>query len=164
MARAAKVIKTTKVSRAVRKTGRAAAVADTSPKRVTPLAVPPKRFPITAAATPKLSKDELRAQVEKLEQANATLRAKGREANRAAKANTARIADLEDQVNRLEKQAKTEAAPVKSRPRSSTPGRVKRSKAGNDPGDALPAGVAVQEPAGLKEDADTTLQEDAEAE
>jgi hypothetical protein len=46
------------------------------------------------SATPAraLSKDALRAQVEKLERANTALRTKNREANRAAKLSAARIA------------------------------------------------------------------------
>jgi hypothetical protein len=59
--------------------------------------------PTRATATPKLSKDELRGQVEKLERANATLRAKGREANRDAKSSASRVAELGGEVARLEK-------------------------------------------------------------
>src|SRR5947209_5103223 len=52
----------------------------------------------TALAPTKVSKDELRARVEKLERANAALRAKSRDAVREAKTAAARIAELEDQV------------------------------------------------------------------
>jgi hypothetical protein len=48
-----------------------------------------------------VSKDELRSQVQKLERANAALRAKNRQANRAAKLSAARISELEDEVARL---------------------------------------------------------------
>jgi hypothetical protein len=46
----------------------------------------------------KPRKDELRAWVEKLKTANARLRAKNHEANRAAKTAAVRIAELEDQL------------------------------------------------------------------
>jgi hypothetical protein len=46
----------------------------------------------------KPCKDELRAWVEKLKTANARLRAKNHEANRAAKTAAVRIAELEDQL------------------------------------------------------------------
>ena len=51
----------------------------------------------SATSTGFASKDELRAQVEKLEKVNATLRTKSREANRAAKSATSRIAELEEE-------------------------------------------------------------------
>ena len=67
-----------------------------------------------AAPGSQLSKDELRAQVEKLERANATLRAKSRETNRAAKSAAARIAEFEGEVARLEKKAASQAAKQRS--------------------------------------------------
>ena len=45
-----------------------------------------------------LSKDALRAQVEKLDRANTALRTKNREANRAAKLSAARMAELEGEA------------------------------------------------------------------
>src|SRR5689334_24791338 len=54
-----------------------------------------------AAPARAVSKDELRSQVQKLERANAALRAKNRQANRAAKLAAARITELEDEVARL---------------------------------------------------------------
>ena len=48
--------------------------------------------------------------MEKLERANATLRAKSRETNRAAKSSAARIAELEGEVARLEKKVASQAA------------------------------------------------------
>src|SRR4051794_22609820 len=56
------------------------------------------------------SKDELRAQVEKLERANATLRAKNRETGRAAKLAADRIVELQEAVARLEKRVASQAA------------------------------------------------------
>ncbi len=109
---------------------------------------------VSAAAAPasKPSKDELRAQVEKLERANATLRAKNRESGRIAKTAAARIAELEDQVAQFEKKL--------SRPASAARGRKPVDRTGPrhreiDPGDAVPPGVAVQEPAPLDEEAET---------
>ena len=70
------------------------------------------------SATPAraLSKDALRAQVEKLERANTALRTKNREANRAAKLSAARMAELEGEVARLQTQLAAMSAKP-SRPR-----------------------------------------------
>ncbi|MCB8882974.1 hypothetical protein ACELLULO517_22190 [Acidisoma cellulosilytica] len=106
---------------------------------------------------PKVSKDELRAQVERLEQLVANLRAKSREANKAAKAATARISELEAQVVQLEKKAAA-SVPVSARQvQAKKPPRAKRQRREIDPGDAVPPGVAVQEPAPLDEEAEITL-------
>jgi hypothetical protein len=98
-------------------------------------------------ATPKPSKDELRALVEKLEAGNATLRTKNRDANRAAKIAAARIAELEDQVAQLEKRAAPPppASAKKSSAKPVAPVRGKRQRRAVDPGDAAPSGVAVEE-------------------
>jgi hypothetical protein len=99
------------------------------PAKVTKLAATPKRVPVAAAPAPKLSKDELRVQLDKLERANATLQAKNREANRTAKADAARIAELEGSVARLEK---TVAAQTSSTPeeKAAKPSRAKRQSRG----------------------------------
>ena len=52
-------------------------------------------------AAPKLSKDELRAQVAKLEGSNATLKAESRDMNHAFKAANSRIANLEAELAEL---------------------------------------------------------------
>ncbi|MGI4956940.1 MAG: hypothetical protein ACRYGI_04955 [Janthinobacterium lividum] len=130
-----------------------------SPKAV---AAPPKATKTTKAAVQapavapalKVSKDELRAQVGKLEQLVATFRVKSRETSKAAKAAAARISDLEAQVARLEKQAA--AAPAS--PRQAKSSRASRPGREIDPGDAVPPGVAVQEPAPLDEEAVTALE------
>jgi hypothetical protein len=106
------------------------------------------------ARPPQVSKDELRAQVEKLERANATLRAKSREANRAAKASAARIAELEEEVARLERKTASQAAPAKRGPKPATAPRSRRQSRSVDPGDAVPPGVAVEEPAPVDEEAE----------
>ena len=81
----------------------------------------------------------------------ATLRARGREANRASKQANARIAELEEEVARLEKQVSSQAAAAK---RSATRAAARKSR-DIDPGDAVPPGVAVQEPEPLDEEAET---------
>ena len=114
--------------------------------------------PVAAAApirVPPPSKGELRAQIEKLETANATLKAKSRETNRAAKVAARRIAELEGQVAQLETAAAKATASVTTRSdakparRGRPPGRSKTI----DPGDAVPPGVAVQEPEPLDDEA-----------
>ena len=114
---------------------------------------------VPAAATtrvPPPSKGELRAQIEKLETANAALKAKSREANRTAKAAARRIAELEEQVAQLQAEAAQPTAPpappiaeAKIVRRGRPPGRRK----GIDPGDAVPPGVAVQDSEPLDEEA-----------
>ena len=117
-----------------------------------------KRLPAVTPAAPKPSKEELRAQVEKLEQANAALRAKQREANRVAKTSAARVAELEAQVMELEKKAAVSASPTRRKSQPTKPARVSRRPFGVDPGDAVPPGVAVQEPAPLDEEAEIALE------
>jgi hypothetical protein len=116
-------------------------------------AAAPKRTPAALPRAPKLSKDELRAQVEKLERANATLRAKSRETNRAAKSSAARIAELEGEVARWEKKVAAQAAAARG-PKPRTPASSKRRSSDIDPGDAVPPGVAVEEPAPLDAEAE----------
>ena len=89
-----------------------------------------------------LSKDASRAQVEKLERANTTLRTKNREANRAAKLSAARMAELEGEVARLQTQlaamsAQTQPAAL---PDSGSPTRD------IEPGDAASPGIAPAGP------------------
>jgi hypothetical protein len=103
-----------------------------------------------ATAATKTSKDELRAQVTKMERANANLRAKNKELKRAASAAADRLAELEQQVSRHERRlAKEEtAAGTPSRP-GRKPGRRAadaQDRSDRDPGDAVPPGVAVQQP------------------
>ncbi len=175
-----------------------AAAAKTTSGRGRPGAVATSEAAPTRVPPP--SKGELRAQIEKLETANATLKAKSREGNRAAKAATRRIAELEQQVAQFQEaaaravdpaavmeqlQATKAALQAKGREASraaklaerriteleaqveqlqaeaaktATPvveeGEAKRSRRGRppgrknaiDPGDAVPPGVAVEEP------------------
>lgn len=132
-------------------TPKAAARAPVTPKKAAAKASPKAAQPKAAAERPPVvSKDELRAQVEKLEQTVATLRTKGREANRASKQASARIAELEEEVARLEKQVASQAAAAK---RSATRAAARKSRE-IDPGDSVPEGFAVQEPEPLDEEAE----------
>jgi hypothetical protein len=67
-----------------------------------------------AVKAPVVSKDELRAQLEKAQNTIATLRTKSREAVRAAKLSAAQIAELEAKVAQLEKNLAAQAKPAKS--------------------------------------------------
>jgi hypothetical protein len=85
-----------------------------------------------------LSKDALRAQVEKLERANTALRTKNREANRAAKLSAAWMAELDSEVARLQTQLAAVSAAALPDSGSATPDI--------EPGDAVPPGVATADP------------------
>jgi len=159
MARLVKATETKKPATPTRKPGRPAAATAKTSAKVTKTTAAPEHAGAAAPAAPKLSKDELRARVEALERANATLRTKSREAGRAAKTAAARIAELEDQVARLEKSAApprppTAPAPAKDGPKPAAPARSKRQRRGVDPGDAS----AVDEAAPLDKEAETTLE------
>jgi hypothetical protein len=71
----------------------------------------PEKKP-AAVKAPVVSKDELRAQLEKAQATITTLRTKSREATRAAKASAAQIAELEAKLGKLEKKAAAEAKPT----------------------------------------------------
>jgi hypothetical protein len=117
----------------------------------------------------KPSKEDLRLQAEKLERANVTLRKKNRELKRAAGAASERVTELEGEVARLEqrlaKAAAPEASPAASRNARAATGRAARQPrsrgAGQgskrDPGDAVPPGVAVEQPEPLSEAEQTVL-------
>ena len=129
------------------------------PAAATPVA-PRRQAVAVPAPAPKLSKDELRAQVEKLEQANAALRMKSQDTNKATKAAAKRIAELEAQVAQLEKAAAARPAPASPSPKpkaaAATPG--KRRARAIDPGDAVLPGVAVKDPAPMDEEAEAALE------
>ncbi len=139
MARMARTTNTTKPGAPARKPGRPISSAKKASANVT-------RTP-AAGASPKLSKEELRARVEKLERANATLRAKGRELGRNAKSDAARIEELEEQVARLEKPADSPTSRARSGgTAAATTRRTRSGRLEHDPGDAVPPGVAVEDP------------------
>ncbi len=76
-------------------------------------AVAPVKKP-AAVKAPVMSKDELRVQLEKALKTIATLRAKSREAVRAAKVSAAQIAELETKLAQLEKKLASQVKPAKS--------------------------------------------------
>ena len=127
------------------------------PLRVTaPKAAAPVRRATAAThaeAAPKVSKDELRAQVQKLTVSSEKLHAKLREATKAAKVAASRIAVLEEQVAQLERTARPAAPEPGPAPRvgRGTASRARRPR--HDPGDAVPPGVAVEEPLPLDDEA-----------
>jgi chromosome segregation ATPase len=96
-------------------------VAAAKPTKSVKAAAPAKKP--AAARAPVVSKDELRAQLEKAQTTITTLRTKNREATRAAKEAAARIAELEAKVAQLEK-----APSVKEKPKSAAPTREKLVK------------------------------------
>ena len=160
MARVAKSTKTKKAAARGRSTGRPSAPATKTaakanlPKGTKVLAA--KRAATAAAPAQKVSKDELRAQVEKLERTNATLRVKGREATLVAKTAAARIAELEELVARLEKQVAAQTMRAGGSQPASPPKSPRRAKRREiDPGDAVPPGVAVLEHAEPDPEAET---------
>ena len=113
--------------------------------------------PSLAAVIPKLSKDELRAQVQALERTVATLKAKAKVTRAAARQADARMTELEAEVTRLEDALAmaTRAAPTKA-PRVAAV-RSRKQPRELDPGDAVPPGVAVQEPEPLDSEAEAAL-------
>jgi hypothetical protein len=163
MARQAKTTKTAKLAVRGRKAGRPAASVKQPTKKAARTAkravstASPQPTPRIAPSPLKLSKDELRAQVEKLERANANLRAKNRDASREAKTTAARTAELEEQVARLEKQLVAQTAAAGGARAALAPkGRRARHRE-IDPGDSVPPGVAVEEPAPLDLEAEIAL-------
>jgi hypothetical protein len=131
----------------------ARAAKTTTKKTTATKTLPPKR--ITAAPLPKISKDDLRAQVTKLELTVTTLRTKNREANRAAKMIAAKIGELEEHVAQLEKKLASQATAAT---RSAKAPRVKRASLEIDPGDAVPPGVAVEDPAPMDAEAEAAFE------
>src|SRR5690348_14476915 len=117
---ATKPTSTRKAAVPARKPGRPTATPAKTPAKPTKATAAAKpQQAVAAPAAPKLSKDELRTRVETLEQANATLRTKNRDANRAAKTAAARITELEDQVAQLEK--RVASALRKTEPSAASP-------------------------------------------
>jgi uncharacterized coiled-coil DUF342 family protein len=139
-----------------RKPGRPAKAPDAPLPKATRAMKVATRTPSVPSA-PKISKDELRAQVEKLEGLVVTLRAKNRETNKAAKAAMARIAELEAQVAQLGEKVTAHPEPARQL-KLTKPARTRRQGREIDPGDAVPPGVAVQEPTPLDEEAENALE------
>ena len=101
--------KTAKPAAKTTKPGRRPTGAKTT--KVVKAAAPAKKP--AAVKAPLVSKDELRAQLEKARNTIATLRAKSREAVRAAKAAAVQIDELEAKVAELEKKVGAQAKPAK---------------------------------------------------
>ena len=101
--------KTPKPAAKATKPGRKPAAAKTTKvvKAVAPLKKP------AAVKAPVVSKDELRAQLEKAQNTIATLRTKSREAVKAAKASATQIAELEAKVSQLERKLGSQVKPAK---------------------------------------------------
>ncbi len=84
-----------------------------------------------ATASPKQSKDELRARVEKLERANTMLRLKNRTVQAAVHDANDRVAELEEDVAKLQRHLAAAA--------DAAPARTTRAKASSNPAAAEPA-------------------------
>jgi uncharacterized coiled-coil DUF342 family protein len=91
-------------------------------------AAAPVKKPATVKAA-VVSKDELRAQLEKAQNTIATLRTKSREAVRAAKASAAEIDELEAKVALLEKKLAAQTKPTKPAPTAAKPVKQRGRKA-----------------------------------
>ena len=118
MARTAKATRATQMATTRRPPGRPPGSknkvkATAQPETVSARKTAPKRN-ADVSRPPMVTKDELRAQVDKLERANATLRTKSREAGRATKEAAARIEALEAQVAKLERAAIRKDAPART--------------------------------------------------
>jgi hypothetical protein len=108
-----------KTTKPAAKTKPAARTAATTARKPVKAAAPAKK-PATVKA-PVVSKDELRVQLEKALNTIATLRAKSRDAVRAAKAAAVQIDGLEAKLALLEKKLATQAKPAKSAPAEAKP-------------------------------------------
>jgi BMFP domain-containing protein YqiC len=124
MAKAA-LKKTTKPAIAIVKRGRRPSAATAA--KVTKTAAPVKK-PAPVKAAP-ISKDELRAQLEKAQNTIATLRTKNREAVRAVKLSAAQIAELEAKVAQLEKKLNAQPKPAKPVAAAAKPAKRQGRKA-----------------------------------
>ena len=132
MARAVTPIRTVKPAAKGRKQTGSAQAAGAAPKvkgsrpgAGAKPAIAAKGAAATSVPLGQVSKGELRAQIEKLEQVNTKLRAKNREAGREAKLSANRIAELGKQVAQLERRLKPKATPAESPEKLS---RTKTSK------------------------------------
>ena len=122
-----------------------------------------KQVVAAPSRTPMVTKDELRAQIEKLERANSVLRSKNREAVRIAKTASARVKELEDLLTDLEQAKATEAKSDVKRMKSlehpgTKPTKPKRGRglvAARDLSNAVPEGP--EEPGSNDQDAETLL-------
>ena len=162
MARKAKTRRTAKVADKKRRTRRPIATGAKTSVRAKGSALrkahaPPRRVMTKKRSMPGVGMDELRGQIEKLARDNAMLVAQSKEVGEVAAAAAARIAELEGRVARLEKQLAGKATDA-GNGQAESPPRPRRRRAHHreiDPGDAVPPGVAVEEPAALDLEAET---------
>ena len=153
MARKANTTKTTKSATRKRRPFRSVATGAktaTGKKGATrrKVSAPSKRALAMRVPAQSVSRDDLRTQVERLERDNKLLKDQSKEVAEAARAAAARIAELEDQVARLESQLHAQRADVrKEHTASSTTHRRHAHRREIDPGDSVPPGVAVEAPA-----------------
>ncbi len=95
-------------------------------------------------AAPKLgatlSKEAMRLQIEKLERAGAMLRARNREAVKAAKASAARVAELEHLVADLEQRQAAQDVQARAEPVAAKPRRAAAPRRTTKPPADVPAG------------------------
>jgi len=100
-------------------------------------------------ATPKPGVGDLLDRIEKLERGNLTLRSKQRDFTRVSQQLEERIGGLEEELRALGERVATASAPAKGTPRRQ---RRRPASEERDPGDAVPSGVAVQDPEPLSSD------------
>ncbi len=160
MARAVTPIRTVKPAAKGRKQTGSAQAAGAAPKvkgsrpgAGAKPAIASKGAAATSVPLGQVSKGELRAQIEKLEQVNTKLRAKNREAGREAKLSANRIAELGKQVAQLERRLKPKATPAES------PEKLSRTKTSKQRGPKVVPGGGVL--SGASNADDTSLDRDA---
>lgn len=115
------------------------------------------RLSSVATAVPKPSKDELRAQVEALERTVAKMKAKAKVMRATARQADARMTELESEVSRLEAALAKASRAVPAKAARATAVRPSKPPRQRDPGDAVPPGVAVQDPEPLDAEAEAAL-------
>jgi hypothetical protein len=168
MARAVTPIRTVKPAAKARKQTGSAQAAGAAPKvkgsqpgvGAKP-AIASKGAAATSVHLGQVSKGELRAQIEKLEQVNTKLRAKNREAGREAKLSANRIAELGKQVAQLERRLKPKAAPAESPEKLSKTKTSKQRGLKVVPGGGVLSGASNAENTSLDRDAKTAGEAEA---
>ena len=169
MARAVTPIRTLKAAAKGRKQTGSAAAAGAAPKAKSGQpgagakpAIASKGAAAVSVPLGQVSKGELRAQIEKLEQANTKLRAKIRVAGREAKLSANRIAELEKRVAQLERRLKPKAEPVESPEKASKPKSSRKQGLKVVPGAGAAPGADNAENKPLDRDAETAGETEAE--
>jgi len=144
------------LKKTVKATGKTTKPGRTASAKTTKIGKAASAKKTVAAKAPPLSKEELRAQLAKSQNTIVTLRAKNKEATLGAKAAAARIAELEAQVAKLEKNSSAQKL-AKTKPDAAVrKPRVKRVP----PSVAEEAPVASTEPEELPTLAESDIAED----